>query len=122
MSAAPLTVGGRYGRVGVEILRGSECVAVVGRMQANRLAHLDTVRNEKAKRGTQAHLAESEAAELERFEALALARMFAAAPDLLDALEDAVKVLENLDGMPYGSAAAAISRARAAIASVGRRS
>lgn len=52
----------------------------------------------------------------------ATARLFAAAPDLLDALEDAVKVLENLDGMPYGSAAAAISRARVAIASVGRRS
>ena len=61
MSAQPLTVGGWYGRVGVEILRGGECVAVVGRIQANRLAHLDTVRSANAKRGEQGHLAEIEA-------------------------------------------------------------
>lgn len=87
MSASPLTVGGWYGRVGVEILRGSHCVAVVGRVQSNRLAHLDTVRSANAKRGEQAHLAEAEAKELERFEALGLARQFAAAPELLAALK-----------------------------------
>ena len=78
-----LTVGGRYGRVGVKILRGSDCVAVVGRMQANRLAHLDTVRSANAKRGEQAHFAEAEAQEIERFEALDLALQFAASGELL---------------------------------------
>ncbi len=98
MSARPLTVGGWYGRVGVEILRGGECVAVVGRIQANRLAHLDTVRSANAKRGEQAHLAEVEAKEMERFEALGLARQFAAAPDLLAACKAALSLVESL---PY---------------------
>jgi len=91
--SAPLTVGGRYGRVGVEILRGSECVAVVGRMQANRLAHLDTVRSATAKRGEQAHYAEAEAQGLEAGwdDALALARKFAAAEDLIEAAKDAAR-------------------------------
>lgn len=90
MSAKPLTVGGWYGRVGVEILRGSESVAVVGRVQANRLAHLETVRSATAKRGEQGHEAEREAQGLEAFrgEALALARKFAAAEELLSALRD----------------------------------
>lgn len=96
MSAQPLTVGGWYGRVGVEILRGGECVAVVGRIQANRLAHLDTVRSANAKRGEQAHLAEVEAKEMERFEALGLARQFAAASALLAAAKDAQSWLEAL--------------------------
>ena len=96
MSARPLTVGGWYGRVGVEILRGGECVAVVGRIQANRLAHLDTVRSANAKRGEQAHLAEVEAKEMERFEALGLARQFAAAPDLLAACKAALSLVESL--------------------------
>lgn len=98
MSAQPLTVGGWYGRVGVEILRGSECVAVVGRLQSNRLAHLDTVRSATAKRGEQAHLAEVEAKEMERFEALGLARQFAAAPELLAACKAALSLVESL---PY---------------------
>lgn len=87
-SEAHLTVGGRYGRVGVEILRGSDCVAVVGRMQANRLDSLDKVRSAKATRGEPAHFAEAEAQELERFEALGLARQFAASGDLLEAVKD----------------------------------
>jgi len=60
-----LTVGGWYGRVGVEIISGSDCVAVVGRMQANRLDALDKVRSASAKRDERAHYAEVEAQVLE---------------------------------------------------------
>ena len=87
--SAPLTVGGWYGRVGVEILRGSECVAVVGRLQSNRLGHLDTIRSTAAKRGEAAHYAEAEAQGLEAGQAdvLALARTFAASEELLERLK-----------------------------------
>ena len=82
-----LQVGGWYGRIGVEILRGSDCVAVVGRVQANRLNDLDRVRSASAKSDERAHHAEIEAQGLEgrRGEALALARLFAASEDLLAA-------------------------------------
>lgn len=113
----PLTVGGWYGRIGVEILRGSECVAVVGRLQANRLAHLDTVRSANAKRGEQAHHAEAEAQGLEAGQAgaLALARQFAASPDLLDACRAMVECCgpsENWQGETHE----ALNRMEAAIA------
>lgn len=82
-----LSVGGWYGRIGVEILSGSDCVAVVNRTRANRLDALDKVRSASAKRDERAYHAEVEAQELEagKAEALVLARLFAAAPDLLAA-------------------------------------
>ncbi|MDP2317537.1 MAG: hypothetical protein Q8P41_31925 [Pseudomonadota bacterium] len=87
-----LTVGGWYGCIGVEILSGSDCVAVVGRMQSNRLDALGKVRSASAKRDERAYHADVEAQGLEghRAEALPLARLFAAAPDLLAACRAAL--------------------------------
>jgi hypothetical protein len=69
-------VGGWYGRVGVEILAGGRCIAVVNRIGSNRLGCLDQKRSALAKRGEPAFEAEREAQELEgeREEALATAR------------------------------------------------
>lgn len=110
-----LTVGGWYGRVGVEILSGSDSVAVVGRMQANRLDALDKVRSASAKRDERAYHAEVEAQGLEghRTEALERARLFAAAPNLLAACRAA---LDDDDRPLQGETRAALRAAVALVA------
>jgi hypothetical protein len=81
----PWVEAGRYGLIGVEVHAGSRSLAVVNRVQANRLDGLNKIRSKAAQRGEQAHDAEKEAQELEQSlsRAIADARLIAAAPDLL---------------------------------------
>lgn len=87
-----LTVGSRYGKIGVEICDDHGSVAIVNWVGANRLEYLNGMRSKAAKVGDPAYQFEREAQALESGEAetLKLARLLAAAPALLEALQNLV--------------------------------
>jgi hypothetical protein len=111
----PWAVGGPYGLIGIEIQAAGRSIAVVNRVDSNRLDYLNKVRSKAAKRGEVACEAEWEAKEIEESraaEARATAYLIAAAPDLLSALEGLVESLDSSHPYSMDAARAAIARAK----------
>lgn len=101
-----------YGRIGFEIQGLGRSLAVVNYVSQKRLDYLDDTRSAKAKRGEPAHAAEREARTLEdsKLDALALARLMAAAPDLLAALQHLMRYdFGDSDGAKEARAAIALA-------------
>ena len=104
---------GRYGLVGYEIQANGRSIAIVNRVAAQRLEHLNEKRSKAAVRGTPEADAEREAAEIEagEAEALANAHLMAAALDLHAALATFMRLGSMNDQAAIDAALAALAKA-----------